>query len=200
MKPIVLIDNTVAHRAKYFSRLKRFFKNNNIPYLHVRTMKEAVTCNANTCCGFILSGSSANIHNMSQRHHDMNMHALQCGVPVLGICFGAQFILTHLKGSIAKMPALVCGNVCVHQHTTTSLTKGLSERFNAAFCAQYVPVAPLPPSLRLTMVSPSEDATINHVVGFQHSRKPWFGVAFHPEGTPETHVMLRNFIKLCQKS
>jgi GMP synthase-like glutamine amidotransferase len=144
---------------------------------------------------FILSGSATHVPDMSPEQYAANEAAMRSGLPVLGICFGAQFIATYYGGALERMPRFLCA-----YRTVTDLAAGAAggRKFAARFCAQY----------RIAAVAdccvPQYTATLagqkSAIVGFKHRDAPVFATLFHPEYDPATHHIIADFINTARRS
>lgn len=182
---IIIVDNTIGTRTNYRDMIIECLKKNKIKHVLVRTAAELVAeinDDGKKFRGIILTGSTVHVPDMSAQQYQMNLAAVRSGLPVLGICFGSQFICEYLGGSIERMPRLVCDS---------RMIRGSSGQMSARFCARYR-LARIPPECKVLYV-----ATINGItdapVAFQHRRKPIYGTLFHPEYHPHTQTMITHF-------
>src|SRR6185437_12793628 len=73
--------------------------------------------------GLILSGGPCSVYDADAPAADPRL--LEMGLPVLGICYGLQFIVHHLGGRVAPAPAREYGHAEVQVLTETPLFHGL---------------------------------------------------------------------------
>jgi GMP synthase-like glutamine amidotransferase len=184
---IVVIDNTDGKQREYLLRLTAFLSEHHVPYIVVNKLKDIEKIG--NISGFILTGSTYDIPNMTQNHRQNNKYAITSGLPVLGICFGAQFILTHFRGHLRELPEFFCKSVTVDTNTSA---------FRARFCAHFLPAPPLPKTL-VPQATLSKNG-VKTVVSFKHASRPIYGTLFHPEYLKSTHFILHEFLELCQKN
>src|SRR5438270_1874121 len=73
--------------------------------------------------GLILSGGPSSVYDADAPAADPKM--LEMGLPVLGICYGLQFIVHHLGGRVEPAPAREYGHAEVEVIAETPLFHGL---------------------------------------------------------------------------
>lgn len=108
---------------------------------------------------------------------------LECGLPVLGVCRGAQVIFAHFGGRVRREAADRA--VHVGQMHAVQLAGELRERAGRADAEVNswhddllvdAPGAPVPPVLRV--IARAADASIEAIA---HTDRPIVGVVWHPE-------------------
>lgn len=113
-------------------------------------------------------------------------------IPILGVCLGHQAIGAAFGAEILRAPEPVHGRTSLIQHDATGLFAGLPNPMRATrYHSLIVAAETLPPEVRITAW------TDDHLpMALQHSRRPIFGVQFHPESvlTQSGHYLLRNFL------
>jgi GMP synthase (glutamine-hydrolysing) len=140
--------------------------------------------------GLILSGGPCSVYDQDAPVADPNM--LGMGLPILGICYGLQFLTHHLGGKVRSADKREYGPAQV------SIVSGQNE--NPLF-------AGLPPSLDVWMSHGDEALdlppgfsltarTANAVAGIADPSRNIWAVQFHPEvrHTPRGTDLLRNFL------
>ena len=118
---LLIIDNTQnSSVALYLPMLIDMITKLQVSYILVTSydeMKEALMKHRKTLRGVILSGSQLMISQMNHQEYidifTMNLVAVTlCGMkwhlPVLGICFGCQFLYTFFGGSLQQLPKPTC--------------------------------------------------------------------------------------------
>jgi GMP synthase (glutamine-hydrolysing) len=142
--------------------------------------------------GLILSGGPCSVYDADAPAADPGMLAL--GLPILGICYGLQFLTHHLGGKVRPAEKREYGPAQV------SIVDGGSALF-----------AGLPPSLDVWMSHGDEALelppgfhltarTANAVAGIADPVRGIWAVQFHPEvrHTPKGTELLRNFLfRIC---
>lgn len=186
---IIVIDNTVLHTSICKPFLLAYLKENNHEFIVVRTKSRLVKVwEDNDVTGFILTGSSQHLHNIDADKFEMNAMAVDSGLPVLGICFGSQFINTYFGGKIRYSGSLknIIKDVSILKNNKT---------FKANFMASYYIH-----TLADVCVPLYVETNSKRVVFFKHgsTRKKIYGVLFHPESNlAETKFVLDDFIGKC---
>jgi GMP synthase (glutamine-hydrolysing) len=144
--------------------------------------------------GLILSGGPCSVYDADAPVADAGI--LSMGLPVLGICYGLQFLTHHLGGKVRSAEKREYGPAQV------SIVPGATE--NPLF-------AGLPPSLDVWMSHGDEALelpsgfsltarTANAVAGMADPSRNIWAVQFHPEvrHTPRGTELLRNFLfRIC---
>ncbi len=141
--------------------------------------------------GLILSGGPSSVYDADAPKADPGMLAL--GVPVLGICYGLQFIAHHLGGKVEPAPAREYGHAEVTVVAETALFRGLPQAMDV-WMSHGDEAKVLPPGFVLTA------ETTNAVAGIADEARRIWAVQFHPEvaHTRQGTELLRNFcMDLC---
>ena len=138
--------------------------------------------------GIILSGGPSSIYEKNSPKCDEAIFHL--GIPVLGICYGMQFMIHALGGTVEKTKKREYGFAeleviapeglfkAIHGKTTTWMSHGDS-------------ITKLPKGFKITA---STENTMFAAVA--HKKKNLYGLQFHPEvhHTSKGTAMLRNFL------
>ena len=142
--------------------------------------------------GIILSGGPSSVYDKDAPLADKLVFDL--GVPVLGICYGLQFMVYALGGKVVPAAKREYGHAKVDiQQSDSQLFHGLPNQL-AVWMSHGDSAEELPPGFRLTAKTPSAVAAIENA-----ERKMW-AVQFHPEvhHTPLGADILRNFaVNIC---
>ncbi|MDR1506829.1 MAG: glutamine-hydrolyzing GMP synthase [Treponema sp.] len=123
--------------------------------------------------GIILSGSPESVYTPEGAAPDRRIY--ECGLPLLGICYGLQRMNYDTGGKVEPLPRREYGGV------------GVTVKANALF----------PEACRFTAWMSHGDTVTSLAPGFEqegtsdtgypavlvHREKPWFGLQFHPEAT-----------------
>ncbi len=139
--------------------------------------------------GIILSGSPRSVGS----DQDPDPALLSLGVPVLGLCFGYQFMAQHLGGRVEPSTHREYGSATVNK-TLAGKTDPLTARLSMTtpvWMSHGDSVVELPPGADLILQSAGKPA------GFAlRSRRLW-GLQFHPEvyHTPEGKLLLEAFAR-----
>ncbi len=137
--------------------------------------------------GVILSGGPCSVYDADSPAADPAVLAL--GVPVLGICYGLQFIAHHLGGRVERAANREYGHAEVTIVRETALFAGLPKTM-PVWMSHGDHAAVLPEGFALTA------ETANAVAGIANEAKRIWAVQFHPEvaHTPQGTELLRNFV------
>jgi GMP synthase (glutamine-hydrolysing) len=142
--------------------------------------------------GIILSGGPSSVYDKDAPLADKSVFDL--GIPVLGICYGLQFMVYALGGKVRPAAKREYGHAKVEiQHSDSQLFQGLPKLL-AVWMSHGDEAEELPPGFRLTAKTPNAVAAIENA-----ARKMW-AVQFHPEvhHTPLGADILRNFaVNIC---
>ena len=137
--------------------------------------------------GVILSGGPSSVFEEGAPHCSPEIFEL--GVPVLGICYGLQFLAHHLGGQVRPADRREYGHAQVELLDGSPLLAHLPPRITV-WNSHGDEVEALPPGFRAT------GRTANAVAAMENSERRLFAVQFHPEvhHTPEGPQILRNFV------
>jgi GMP synthase (glutamine-hydrolysing) len=142
--------------------------------------------------GIILSGGPSSVYDKGAPHADKAVFGL--GVPVLGICYGLQFMVYALGGKVRPAEKKEYGHAKVElQHGDSQLFQGLPKVL-AVWMSHGDSAEELPPGFRLTARTP------NAVAAIENPEQRMWAVQFHPEvhHTPLGTDILRNFaVNIC---
>jgi GMP synthase (glutamine-hydrolysing) len=142
--------------------------------------------------GIILSGGPSSVYDTDAPHADKSVFEL--GIPVLGICYGLQFMVHALGGKVRSAAKREYGHAQVDiQHADSQLFQGLPTQLSV-WMSHGDEAEQLPAGFRLTAKTPNAVAAIENA-----ERKMW-AVQFHPEvhHTPFGSDILRNFaLNIC---
>lgn len=136
--------------------------------------------------GVILSGGPCSVYDDNAPAADPGV--LRLGVPVLGICYGLQFVVHHLGGKVESAPAREYGHAEVSLVAESRLFRGLPPTMNV-WMSHGDEARALPEGFELTA------KTSNAIAGIaDESRRIW-AVQFHPEvaHTKQGVGLLKNF-------
>ena len=137
--------------------------------------------------GVILSGGPSSVFEEGAPHCSPEIFEL--GVPVLGICYGLQFLAHQLGGQVRPADRREYGHAQVELLDGSPLLAHLPPRITV-WNSHGDEVEALPPGFRAT------GRTANAVAAMENPERRLFAVQFHPEvhHTPEGPQILRNFV------
>ena len=138
--------------------------------------------------GIILSGGPSSIYEKNSPKCDKAIFNL--GIPVLGICYGMQFMVSILGGTVKRARKREYGFAELKIKKQGDLFKGVEEKTNT-WMSHGDSTAKLPGGFRIT--ASTENTRIAATV---HTKKHLYGLQFHPEvhHTTKGKIMLRNFV------
>lgn len=145
--------------------------------------------------GIILSGGPASVYGEDSPLADRRIFDLN--LPMLGICYGMQYITHILGGEVAQTGDREYGNAVISILTDTALFRGLerdSERI--VWMSHGDRIDRIPEGFEVLARSKNSP-----VAAMGHRSKRWFGLQFHPEvaHTPDGFKILKNFLfGVCQ--
>ncbi len=138
--------------------------------------------------GVILSGGPSSVYDADAPAADPKL--LDLPLPILGICYGLQFIVHHLGGKVRSAPKREYGHAEVAiEDKGAELFAGLPERLQV-WMSHGDEALELPEGFHRTAV------TSNALAGIANEQKKIWAVQFHPEvhHTPLGPQLLRNFV------
>ena len=138
--------------------------------------------------GVVLSGGPCSVYDADAPPADPKVLGLD--VPILGICYGLQFITHHLGGKVRAADKREYGHADVHVvDDKNALFDGLPADLTV-WMSHGDEALELPPGFHLTA------KTANAVAGIANPEKRIWAVQFHPEvhHTRQGTALLRNFL------
>ena len=138
--------------------------------------------------GIILSGGPASIYDKNSPKMDKAI--LDLGIPVLGICYGMQYMVDALGGSVAHARKREYGFAqLMIKHPVGVLDE--TDRQTQCWMSHGDSIVKLPAGFAITA------STANtRIAAIHNSRRKLYGLQFHPEveHTPQGKKMLRSFL------
>jgi len=137
--------------------------------------------------GIILSGGPSSVYDKDAPAADPRVFEL--GVPVLGICYGLQFMAHALGGKVRAAKHREYGHAQVERVADSEILRELPSTLEV-WMSHGDEALELPTGFKLTAKTPSAVAAI------EHGEKRLFAVQFHPEvrHTKLGTEILRNFV------
>ncbi len=138
--------------------------------------------------GIILSGGPSSIYEKNSPKCDESIFNL--GIPVLGICYGMQFMINTLGGTVKRARKREYGLAELKIKEQVGLFKGVNKT-TKSWMSHGDSIEKLPRDFRIT--ASTENTKIAATV---HTKKNLYGLQFHPEvhHTTRGKAMLRNFL------
>jgi GMP synthase (glutamine-hydrolysing) len=139
--------------------------------------------------GVILSGSPFSVREESSPKPDLS--TIKGKVPLLGVCFGAQFLAHHFGGEVLPSSIREYGRAHLSfiDHSNI-LTRGLSDG-SQVWMSHGDTIKHIPSNYKV--IASTSDV---EVAGFHIEGEATFGIQFHPEvyHSLEGAILLKNFI------
>ena len=138
--------------------------------------------------GIILSGGPSSIYEKSSPKVDPAVFKLD--IPVLGICYGMQFMMSALGGAVKRAGRREYGFAELNILRPTGVFDGIQKK-TQCWMSHADSIQRLPAGFT---ISASTENTA--VAAVSHRSRSLMGVQFHPEvaHTPQGKKMLRNFL------
>ena len=139
--------------------------------------------------GVILSGSPFSVRDSASPKPDLS--AIKGKMPLLGVCFGAQYLAHHFGGEVLPSTIREYGRANLTQVDTGNiLTKGMS--IGSQVWMSHGDTIKLVPK-NYKIIASTTDV---EVAGYEIEGETTFGIQFHPEvyHSTEGKILLRNFI------
>ena len=149
--------------------------------------------------GVVLSGGPASVYDEGAPLAPA--WVFDCGLPVLGICYGMQTMVHQLGGTVAKSQKREYGHAVLHQNSSMDfytdsqrLLEGLPSSL-PVWMSHADRITELPPGFK------SKAYTDNAPIAMIGNDKGMLGIQFHPEvaHTPQGEDIIKNFLyKICR--
>ncbi len=139
--------------------------------------------------GVILSGSPYSVHDAD--HPVPDISAFEGKIPVLGVCYGAQYLAREGGGSVERSQIREYGRANLRYVDNASpLLSGMTEN-SQVWMSHGDTIARVPDNARI--IASTTDVA---VAGYAFENKQVYGIQFHPEvyHSTEGSILLRNFI------
>jgi GMP synthase (glutamine-hydrolysing) len=144
--------------------------------------------------GIILSGGPCSVYDADAPAADKRLFDM--GLPVLGICYGLQFMVHALGGKVRAAARREYGHAQVDVLGESDLFRGLPKKLEV-WMSHGDEALELPAGFKLISKSPSA------VAGVENAERRMWAVQFHPEvhHTKQGNDILRNFVLgICKAS
>jgi GMP synthase (glutamine-hydrolysing) len=147
--------------------------------------------------GIILSGGPASIYDA--RSPKINREIFTLGVPVLGICYGMQFMVDALGGEVIRAKKREYGFAELHVKRTRGILGGI-DRKTQCWMSHGDSIGRLPKGFKVTASTLSTE-----IAAAEDAARRFYGLQFHPEvvHTPQGEKIIENFLFCvcnCQKT
>ena len=138
--------------------------------------------------GLILSGGPSSIYENQSPRIDPGIFDLK--IPVLGICYGMQFMMDTLGGTVKGVGKREYGFAELQVKSQEGLFKGVDNK-TKCWMSHADAVEKLPRGFKITASTEN-----TKIAATAHVKKNLFGLQFHPEvvHTTKGKTILRNFL------
>lgn len=143
--------------------------------------------------GLILSGSP--FSSLEEKSPQFDLNQFMGKVPVLGICYGAQYIAQQLGGKVERSEKREYGKAALKAfHQTDQLTKNIDTP-SQVWMSHGDTITQLPETA--TLLASTEAIEIAAFKLNGSIEKPVYGIQFHPEVThsEQGKLLLQNFVQ-----
>ncbi|HEY6763831.1 MAG TPA: glutamine-hydrolyzing GMP synthase [Candidatus Sulfotelmatobacter sp.] len=180
---IVILD----FGAQYTQLIARRLREQNVFSVVLPCMAKLDEIKSYSPVGIVLSGAPWSVYDKDAPPADRRLFEL--GLPVLGICYGLQFMVHTLGGKVRPADKREYGHAEIEIVAESVLFQGLSRKVSV-WMSHGDEALELPPGFELTA------KTAHAVAGIQNVAKKWFAVQFHPEVHHTRHgtEILKNFV------
>lgn len=152
------------------------------PYHHIPASLDGVK-------GVILSGSPFSVRDANAPQIDLDLFMNK--LPVLGVCYGAQYIAQKRGGEVQASSTREYGRAnLTFFDKSDALLQGVTEN-SQVWMSHGDTITRIPQNYRL--IASTHDV---HVAAYKDTQSPTFGLQFHPEvyHSTEGQKLLKNFI------
>ena len=138
--------------------------------------------------GIILSGGPASIYEKNSPRADRGIFDM--GIPILGICYGMQFMVDALDGIVKKFSKREYGFAELNIKRSSGILKSIDKR-TQVWMSHGDAISKLPEGFTATAITSNTP-----VAAMANTRKRLYGLQFHPEveHTLKGKEILHNFL------
>ena len=176
MTDVVLV---VDFGAQYAQLIARRVREARVYSEIVRTTITAAEVQAKGAKGIILSGSPSSVY--AEGAPTIDKEIFELGIPILGICYGAQLLAQSMGGTVAATGRGGYGRAAMTIHEDSALTVDFP-KVSDVWMSHGDSITELPS--HVTVLASSEDAP---VALFGDTQARAYGVQFHPEVQHSVH-------------
>lgn len=180
---IVILD----FGSQYTQLIARRIRELNV-YCEIHPWNKIPTLGSNVK-GVILSGSPFSVRDPLAPQPDLS--AIKGKLPLLGVCFGAQYLSHHFGGEVQASNTREYGRANLNYVDPTNvLTKGLTQG-SQVWMSHGDSIKKIPDHYKIICSTADVE-----VAGYAIEGEPTFGIQFHPEvyHSTEGKTLLQNFI------
>lgn len=193
MIKILIIKMTLTPKTKYKRMFDKSFEDNvELYYIHWSKKYIIEYIKNNKINGIILSGSTYRILHKNKKKPNLPIKILNLNIPILGICYGYQWLIKNL-----------CGNECLstfsnNKNNRRFITKEIKKPFkvekNIYFLNHHDYIVKIPKDWKIGIKLGKQ------ILMAYNKNKKIIGIQFHPEAIPKTRtVFFKKWIKYITK-
>lgn len=185
---ILLVDN----KSKHYQEIVDYLRRKKTTIVRADPLKaDPRKINFDVIDGAVLTGGN-DIQIQKKRKFNYNIIRFMSNKPILGICYGHEFLIEYYKGHLYKMKWRAQGFSFVQVIKDNPLIEDdkISVYKGHSYATGILPDC-------LEDLAHSSDCEYEMV---QHKTKPHFGVQFHPEMTKDGKIIFDNFLRICRKN
>jgi GMP synthase (glutamine-hydrolysing) len=186
LTPTVLV---VDFGAQYAQLIARRVREARVFSEIVRHDISAAEIDAKNPAGIIFSGGPASVHVDGAPSIDPAVYDL--GIPILGICYGAQLLARDLGGEVARTGRGEYGRTELTVYADDVLFSAAQPRLQPVWMSHFDTITVPPAGASVTASTPDTPAA-----AFEDLERRRYGVQFHPEvvHTPHGQEVLEHFL------
>ncbi len=138
--------------------------------------------------GIIFTGGPNSVYDPASPKCDERIFKL--GIPILGICYGMQFMAYALGGEVSSCTVSEYGQIEINLENSCALFRNLEQK-EIALMSHTDYVSRLPEGFQ-----PAAHTENCPIAAFEYPEKKFYGVQFHPEvqHTPKGKKIIKNFV------
>ena len=138
--------------------------------------------------GIILTGGPNSVYDMESPHYDKELFS--CGIPILGICYGAQLMAWSLDGKVETAPVSDYGRTEVTVDSKEGVLRNVGDS-TVTWMSHTDYIAEAPEGFTVTAHTP-----VCPVAAMENPAAGLYAVQFHPEVTHsvEGQKILESFV------
>ncbi len=142
-------------------------------------------------CGIILSGSPFSVRDQGSPNPDLSL--VRGKIPVLGVCYGAQYLAAESGGEVYPSKSREYGRANLISIEENPLLKGISKG-SQVWMSHGDTIMTAPGKFKI--ICSTNDVKI---AGYQIEGETTFGIQFHPEvyHSSDGQKLLSNFLDIC---
>ncbi len=139
--------------------------------------------------GIIFTGGPNSVYDLSSPHYDPKV--LELGIPILGICYGAQLTSWMAGGSVVTAETSEYGKIELHLNKASSLVFDGVPSDSIVWMSHTDRINDLPDGFEITAYTDNCP-----VAAMENAEKKLYAVQFHPEVTHSVYgnTILKNFL------